>query len=156
MEPGHFLLDDLPPNRRRRRRPLQPGVVPRPGYLEQTHHARDRKIGLLRAHQLERFAFVSEASWTKKRDAFSGTPVQFQVRVLLAQTLQLGAFVLSNCGLTGVVTGLESSDPPAQRCLVDADLATGLPVLITSFTASSLYSGVKSRTRLSHDEHFLV
>lgn len=79
------------------------------------------------------------------KDAFSITPDPSPAQSSPAHTGQLRPLGLAQRGVTGVVAGLEHLDPPAQRRLRDADLTcttvTRRPVLITSFTASSLYSG---------------
>ena len=65
---------------------VEPDVVSRSEDLEQADHAGDGEISLPRQHQFEHFAFVSEASWAKKMDAFSRSPVLVSGRRSLSAT----------------------------------------------------------------------
>src|SRR5665811_2010981 len=70
MEPGHLRLDPLGPQCALGRSSAQPGVEPRAGHSKQPAHACHGEVAPLHQHQLERFVFVSDASWAKKSDAF--------------------------------------------------------------------------------------
>src|SRR5690625_2874467 len=70
VEPDNLLLNALTTDRLLRWATLDPCVIPRSGHCQQPSHPADREVALLRVHQRERFSFVSDASWAKKREAF--------------------------------------------------------------------------------------
>jgi len=152
VEEGDFLLDVFLPDRRRLGCGVDPGAVARAGDFEEADHAGDGEVGLLRQHQFERLAFVSDASWAKKMDAFfknacpSSSP-RFPSAADAARRSRT-----PSPRPTGLVTALNAiTQRPNVASLIPssrATVATALPVVTTSFTASSLYSGVKSRRHL--------
>ena len=70
VEPDHFLLDPLGPDRPVRRFPPQPGIESGPRYLQQPSHPFDREVVLLHPHQLERTTRVSDASSREEEGGF--------------------------------------------------------------------------------------
>src|SRR5664280_71160 len=116
-------------------------------------HPGDGEVAPLHQHQLERLPFVSEASWAKKSDAFfriarSSRKSEFsrRSRNSSARSVSLRPALPASPAVALALkswTHLPNVDSwmPSSRATTE----TARPVLITSFTALSLYSGVNPR-----------
>src|SRR5450759_668291 len=135
------------------RNPNQPGIEPRPGHPQESDHPCHGEVALLHQHQLERFPFVSEASWAKKSDAFfrkarSSFKSEFSLRNRSnsARSVSLRPpWPVSPAAALARKSWTHRPSVCSLRPSSRATVATVRPVLITSFTASSLYSGVNPR-----------
>src|SRR5450759_2944139 len=135
------------------RHPDQPGVEPGPGHPQESDHACHCEVALLHQHQLERFLFVSEASWAKKSDAFfrkarSSFKSEFSLRSRSSSARSVSLSPPWPASPAAALALKSCTHRPNVDSLMPSSLATVetvRPVLITSFTASSLYSGVNPR-----------
>src|SRR5664280_781288 len=127
-------------------------------------HPGDGEVALLHQHQLERLPFVSEASWAKKSDAFFGiarssrkSEFSRRSRNSSARSVSLRPALPASPAVALALkswTHLPNVDSwmPSSRATTE----TVRPVLITSFTASSLVLRSEPPTCASHDEYPLL